>query len=259
MTAELHTSRSDCTLIIAISDPETRNELHPDMVAAAIEIVSTAERDESVLAIVLTGAGNVFSSGTNLHHLLENRVQDKATQIDATDNLHNLMEAVRNCTKPIIAAVEGAAIGSGFSLALSCDMIVASASAIFMISNIGLGMTPDGGGSWLVTRVLPRQLATEVLTTGKAISAERLHALGIVNYVVAEGTTLETALALADEISRLPCEAVEATRSLIQDASNHTLAQHFGTEKHHFIESLHHWNAQEGISAFFDKRKPRFQ
>ena len=259
MTAELHTSRYDSTLVVTISDLETRNALHPDMVAAAIEILSTAERDDDTRAIILTGAATFFSSGTNLHHLTEIRSQEKTAQIDASDSLQSWIETVRNCTKPVIAAVEGVAAGSAFSLALACDLIVAGTSARFMMANAKIGLMPDSGSSWLLTHALPRQLATELLLTGEPVDAVRLHGLGLVNYIVADGTTLDAALALADQLAILAPKVSIGVKSLMIEAEDRSMAPHFESEKHRFIESLQHRNAQEGISAFLAKRKPLFR
>jgi len=259
MTAELHTSRFDTTLIVTISDPQTRNALHPDMVAAAIEILSTAERDDDTRVIILTGADNFFSSGTNLHHLTEIRAQEKATQIDASDSLQSWIETVRNCTKPVIAAVEGVAAGSAFSLALACDLIVAGASARFMMANAKIGLMPDSGSSWLLTHALPRQLATEMLLTGEPVDAARLHGLGLVNQIVADGSALDAALALADQLAILAPGVTMGVKSQMVEAEESSITQHFEREKHRFIESLQHRNAQEGMSAFLVKRKPLFK
>jgi enoyl-CoA hydratase/carnithine racemase len=180
-------------------------------------------------------------------------------QSDAIDSLHGWIDALRDCPKPVIAAVEGSAAGTGFSLALACDMIVAGVSATFAMTNASVGLTPDGGASWFLSQMLPRQLATEMLLEGKAIDAGRLHALGIVNKVVADGTALDTALAWAEELADLSPNAVERNKALLRDAPSHTLAQQFEAEKQHFIASLHHRDAQEGISAFLAKRKPRYK
>lgn len=259
MSAELQASRQDATLILTVSNPGARNALHPDMYAAAIETLSTAERDESVRAVVITGADQVFCSGGNLNRLLENRSKPPAVQAESIDNLHGWIEAIRDCPKPVIAAVEDIAAGAGFSLALACDLIVAGASAKFVMSYVKVGLTPDGGASWFITRALPRQLAAEILLEGKPILAPRLHDLGIVNRVVADGTALTSALAWADDLAALSPNAVERIKSLTNEALINPLGQHFESEKRHFVESLHHRDAQEGISAFLEKRKPQYK
>lgn len=259
MSAELKASRRDATLILTISNPGAKNALHPDMYAAAIETLSTAERDDSVRAVILTGADNFFCAGGNLNRLLENRAKDKSVQAASIDNLHGWVEAIRDCPKPVIAAVDGMAAGAGFSLALACDMIVAGTSAQFVMAYVKVGLTPDGGGSWFLTQALPRQLATELLIEGKPVPASRLHELGIVNRLVPDGSALDAAMNWSDDLAKLSPNAVERIKSLVRDAQGNSLAQHFDTEKHNFVESLHHRDAQEGISAFLEKRKPHYK
>ena len=258
MSAELKASRRDGTLILTLSNPGARNALHPDMYAAAIETLSTAERDDSVRAVILTGADNFFCAGGNLNRLLQNRALPKSEQADSIDNLHSWIQALRDCPKPVIAAVDGAAAGAGFSLALACDLIVAGATAKFVMAYVKVGLTPDGGGSWFLSQALPRQLATEIIMEGKPVLAPRLHELGIVNRVVADGSALDAALEWADELAALSPNAVERIKSLVGDAPQNTLQQHFEAEKHNFVESLHHRDAQEGISAFLEKRTPKY-
>lgn len=259
MSAELKASRQDATLILTLSNPGQKNTIDADMCAAAIETLSTAERDDMVRAVVFTGADNFFCAGGNLHHILEKRERDKSDITETINNLHSLIDAIRDCPKPVIAAVEGGAAGAGFSIALACDMIVATASARFEMSYVKVGLSTDGGASWFLTRSLPRQIATEILIEGKPISAARLHELGVVNKVVTDGGALDVALAWADDLGRLSPNAVERIKGLVKEAAGNSLSQHFETEKQTFIESLYHRDAQEGISAFLEKRKPRYK
>jgi enoyl-CoA hydratase/carnithine racemase len=259
MSAELTASRHHATLILTLSNPAAKNALHPDMYAAAIEALSTAERDDSIRAVVLTGADNFFSSGGNLNRLLENRAKEGADQAEALDNLHGWIEALRGCPKPVIAAVEGTAAGAAFSLALACDLIVAGASAQFAMAHVKVGLTPDGGGSWFLTHALPRQLAAEAMLQGKPLTAQRLQEFGIVNRRVPDGLALSSALNWADEFAELSPHAIESIKALMIEAPGNTLVEHFNAEKEAFIEAFHHPDALEGINAFLDKRKPEFK
>ena len=259
MSAELKASRRNGTLILTLSNPGARNALHPDMYAAAIETLATADRDDTVRAVVLTGADHFFCAGGNLNRLLENRAKPKSEQAESIDNLHRWIEALRDCPKPVIAAVDGAAAGAGFSLALACDLIVAGSSAKFVMAYVKVGLTPDGGGSWFLSQALPRQLATEMIIEGKPVLAPRLHQLGLVNRVVADGTALDEALAWADELAQLSPNAVERIKTLIGEAQHNTLPEHFEAEKESFVESLHHRDAHEGINAFLNKRAPVYR
>ncbi len=259
MSAELLAERQDTTLILTMSNPSLRNALHPDMVAAAIETLATAERDDSIRAVVLTGAEGYFCAGRNLAALLENRAVDPLEQVDSIDNLHGWIEAIRDCPKPVIAAIEGGAAGSGFSLALACDLIVSGNGVRFIMSNVKMGLTPDGGASWLLTQSLPRQLITEILLEGAPIPVKRLHDLGIVNRIVPDGSALSAAIQWAGQLALLPPTSMERIKSLMNEAQGNLLKQQFEAEKHNFIESLRHREAQEGIHAFLEKRKPRYQ
>ena len=258
MPAELLASRQDATLILTLSNPGAKNSLHPDIYAAAVETLATAERDDSLRAVVLTGAGDIFCGGGDLKRLLANRARDKSVQADAIEALSGMVEAIRACSKPVIAAVEGAAAGAGFSLALACDLIVAGQGARFIMSYARVGLTPDGGGSWFLAQALPRQLATEILL-GAPMSATRLHALGLVNRVAPDGQVLHAALEWAEELAGLSPHALDRIKTLVREAPGHTLAEHCNAEKHSFVESLHHRDAAEGIAAFLEKRKPQYR
>ena len=255
MPAELLASRRDRTLILTLSNPSAKNALHPDMYAAGVEALETAERDPEVRSIVLTGAGDAFCAGGNLHRLLENRAKERAVQADSIARLHDWIAAIRDCSKPVIAAVEGPAAGAGFSLALACDLIVAAQSAKFVMAYVKVGLTPDGGGSWFLSQALPRQLATEIILGGEPVSSERLHQAGVVNQVAPDGGALEAALAWSDRLAQLSPHAGMNIKALLREAPSNTLAQHFEAEKQSFVDSLHHRDGLEGITAFLEKRK----
>ena len=259
MSAELLATRRDASLILTISNPGAKNALHPDMYAAGIEALTTAERDNEIRAVVLTGADHFFCAGGNLNRLLENRAKDRSVQADSIDQLHGWIEAIRDCPKPVIAAVDGAAAGAGFALALACDLIVAGAASKFVMAYVKVGLTPDGGASWFLSQALPRQLASEIIMEGKPVTGTRLHQAGLVNRVVADGQALDHALAWSDELAALSPHAVENIKSLLRDAPANSLRSHFEAEKQSFVDSLHHRDGLEGITAFLEKRKPVYR
>ncbi|RFU43780.1 oxepin-CoA hydrolase, alternative type [Paraburkholderia sp. DHOC27] len=262
MSAELLTARpaeSESTLVLTLSNPGTRNALHPDMYAAGIEALDSAERDPSVRAIVLTGADDFFCAGGNLNRLLENRAKDPSVQAQSIDLLGEWIAALRASSKPVIAAVEGAAAGAGFSLALACDLLVAADDARFVMSYARVGLTPDGGGSWFLAQALPRQLATEVLLEGKPIGATRLHELGVVNRLTKPHAARSAAIAWAEELGKISPNATARIKSLIGAANAQALADHLVAERDNFVASLHHRDALEGITAFLEKRAPVYK
>ncbi|MBP0593236.1 enoyl-CoA hydratase [Paraburkholderia sp. LEh10] len=262
MAAELLASRpteSESTLVLTLSNPGARNAMHPDMYAAGIEAMNTAERDTSIGAIVITGADQFFCAGGNLNRLLENRAKDPAVQAQSIDLLGEWIASLQASSKPVIAAVEGAAAGAGFSLALACDLIVAADDAKFVMSYARVGLTPDGGGSWFLARALPRQIATEVLIEGKPIGAPRLHELGVVNRLAKPGTVRDTAIAWADDLGKVSPNAKARIKGLIAAAGAQSLAEHLVAERDSFVASLHHRDGLEGITAFLEKRAPNYK
>ncbi len=244
--------------LLTLSNPTLRNALSPAMYAAGIEAINHADASREVRVVIISGEGDAFCAGGNLQRLQYNRIQPRDVQASSIDGLHAWIEAIRTCRKPVIAAVEGAAAGAGFSLALACDLIVASRDAVFVMAYSTVGLSPDGGGSWQLARQLPRQLASELLLTGDRISAERLHALGVINQLTDPRQALGTALQLAEKLAARAPNVLASIKELIADAPERPLDAHLSVERDFFVSHLHHANGGEGIAAFLDKRKPKF-
>src|SRR6478735_6695775 len=170
MTAEIKSTTQGRTMVLTLSNPEHRNALAPQMYAAGVEALNVAESSAEVRTVVITGEGATFSAGGNLRRLQANREQPPEVQAQSIEGLHSWMEAIRTFPKPVIAAVEGAAAGAGFSLALACDFIVAADNAIFVMAYSNVGLSADGGATWSLARALPRQLANELLMCGERIT-----------------------------------------------------------------------------------------
>lgn len=244
--------------LLTLSNPTVRNALSPAIYAAGIEALNHADSSAEVRAVVITGEGAHFCAGGNLARLQHNRTLDPQVQEQSIDGLHAWIEAVRTCRKPVIAAVEGACAGAGFSLALACDLIVASREAKFVMAYSNVGLSTDGGGSWHLARLLPRQLATELLMQGELIAAERLHALGVVNRLTAPGTALEAALQTAASLAAKAPKVLATLKEFVNDAPDRPLSEHLKVERDAFVRNLHHANGGEGIAAFLGKRPPKF-
>ena len=259
MAAELRSSSQGQTLILTISNPEHRNALGPEIYAAGIEVLNAAESSPDVRSVVIAGEGAVFSAGGNLQRLQANRQLPPDVQARSIEGLHNWIETIRTCPKPVIAAVEGPAAGAGFSLALACDLVVAASNAVFVMAYSNIALSPDGGGSWSLSQSLPRQLVTELLMCGERISAERLHQLGVVNRLADTGKALQVALELAERLNARAPNALTSIKQLLNTAPVSTLTQQLTLERDHFVQNLHHANAGIGISAFLDKKSPRFE
>ncbi|MFN7856591.1 MAG: oxepin-CoA hydrolase, alternative type [Acidovorax sp.] len=259
MPAELQSSSQGQTLILTLRNPERRNALDPVMYAAGIEALGVAERSADIRSVIITGTDGTFCAGGNLERLLANRQQDPAVQAESIEGLHHWIETIRTYPKPVIAAVEGAAAGAGFSLALACDMIVAARNAVFVMAYSNVALSPDGGASWSLVHGLSRHMAAEILMCGDRLGAERLYALGLVNRMTEPGSALDAALCLAQQLNARAPNALASIKELINDAPHATLTQQLDHERDHIVKNLHHPNAGVGIQAFLDKREPRYE
>ncbi len=246
-------------MVLTLSNPEYRNALGPAIYAAGVEALNAAESSADVRSVVIVGEGAIFSAGGNLQRLLANRQQPPQYQAQSIEGLHSWIEAIRAFPKPVIAAVEGAAAGAGFSLALMCDFLVAAANSVFVMAYTNVALSPDGGASWSLSRVLPRPFATELMMCGERISAQRLHELGVVNRLAAAGCALTEALALADTLNARAPNALASIKELVNEAAHSTLNGQLAAERDHFVRNLHHTNAGIGIAAFLNKQTPRYE
>jgi enoyl-CoA hydratase/carnithine racemase len=259
MGAQLKSETQDLTLVLTLSNPGMRNAMGPEIYSAGIEALGAAETNPAVRSVVITGEGGTFSAGGNLHRLLANRAQDPSVQAASIEALHNWMETIRTYPKPVIAAVEGAAAGAGFSLALMCDFVVAASDSFFVMAYSNIALSPDGGGSWNLARSLPRPIANEILMLGERISAVRLHELGWVNQLSNPGESLQKALHLAQRLNARAPNALTGIKDLLNSAEHMPLSDHLAQEKSSFVTLLHHPNALAGINALLNKQTPDYR
>lgn len=258
MASELKSAREGSTLVLTLSDPGTRNTLSEQLVTAGIEALNVAESNDEVRCIVLRGDGAHFCAGGNLQGLAARRQAGPPAQRAMLDRLHQFIEMLRVFPKPVIAAVEGAAAGAGFSIALACDLIVAAEDARFILSYAKVGLTPDGGATWHLSRAVPRPLVQQWAWFAEPIGPRQLMAYGLVNWVTDAGQALAQALNVADQLAAMAPNAVAGAKELLRKADGAGLASQLEAERDQFIENLFHANAGEGLQAFFDKRAPRF-
>lgn len=253
--ARLLTRQEGAVLVLTISHPMARNAMHPSLYRTAVDTLRRAADDRSVRAIVLTGEGDHFCGGGDLRRLAAQRGLPRETQAAHLDVLHDWVMAMHDAPQPVIAAVEGAAAGGGFSVCLGCDLIVAAADAKFVMSYVKLALTPDGGGSDSLARALPPQMALELLLDGSVCSAERLHALGVVNRVVPHGESLATAMAWAQRLAVGPFEAQARIKQLVHAARGRTRRAQLDAERDAFVDSLYSDACGEGIASFLNARR----
>lgn len=256
---QLLTESCGSTLVLKISNPARRNALSPGMYAAGVELLNVAADNPAVRSVLLCGDGADFCAGGNLHRLLANRAKPRQVSEDSVAQLHAWVEALSTFPKPIVAAVEGACAGAGFSLVLACDLVVAAVNAKFVMAYSNVALSPDGGATHALARALPRQAAMEIFWLGQPQTSERLHALGIVNQVCPSGQALQAALAVCEQLNARAGNALASIKELVSDAPSRSVSEQLSAERAAFVSNLHHTNAGEGIEAFLTKRKPRYE
>lgn len=259
MAASLKSTSDGATLILTISNPEQHNALGPDIYAAGVEAINAAETNPDVRSVVITGEGSLFSSGGNLRRLQAVRQGQLDLQRQTLESLNSWVEGIRSFPKPVIAAVEGGAVGAAFSLALACDYMVAADNAYFFMAHSKVGLSPDGGGAWQLARALPRALVTDALMRGTRLNADLLARHGLIHQLVPPGQVLGSALALATELNTRASNVMAGIKELVDTAENQDFSAYLIQERELFMRNLVHNNAGEGISAFLEKRSARFQ
>ena len=244
-------------LVVVNMNASRRGALSPDLYSAINEATWQAT-EKRIRAVILTSEGGFFCAGGDLNTLIERRKLTEPERRDKIDGLHGVIRAIRACPVPVIAAVEGGAAGAGVSLAMACDLIVASAGAKFTAAYVKAGLVPDGGLTAAFARTLPRPLAMEMCLLARPVTAERMAQLGVVNAVVPAGSTEAEANALADALAAGPPLAQSAIRALVNQAYDTTEAEQLDRERDAMAIAQGGDEAGEGISAFLEKRKADF-
>ncbi len=253
--AEVETSRDGAVLTITLNRPEKLNaftgEVHKALSAALKEA-----RGDDVRAVVITGAGRAFCVGQDLTEFRD-AAGDIAERLRAT--YHPNVLAIRALEKPVIAAVNGVAAGAGMSFACACDLRLAADSASFVPAFIRIGLVPDSGGTFFVTRLLGYARAFEWLCSGRTLSADEAHAWGLVNEVVGADDLAGRAAALAAQLAALPTQAIGMTKRLLDRAGRATLDEQLEWEAQLQAAATKSEDFAEGVQAFLEKRDPTFK
>jgi len=258
MSAAVLSRQEGAVRILINNNPAKRNAITAGLYAELPAALAEAQADRKVGAVVLTGTGDFFCSGGDLSQLAQRRMMAPSQRRERLEGLHDLIRAIRHCGKPVIAAVEGGAVGAGLSIALACDMLVVARNAFFSVAYAKVGLTPDGGATAFLSEFLSRQILTELCLTGDHITSERLHAMGAVNRLVDKGAALDEAVALAARLAAGPARAGARIKALCLNAFSADLDAQMELEAQMMVESQGDDEAAEGIGAFFAKRLPDF-
>jgi enoyl-CoA hydratase len=239
---------------VQLNRPNVLNALSYELLAELVKAMEELDKDQDVRVILLTGSEKVFSAGADI------REMSQATVVSLIlERRFELWDKFRKTTKPIIAAVSGYCFGGGSELAMNCDLIIASETASFGQPEVNVGIMPGAGGSQRLTRVVGKHRAMEMILTGKPISAEEAHRIGLVNRVVPVESLMDEAKKLASDIAAKPPIAVRAAKEAILRAQDTTLEVGLEFERKSFFMLFATEDGKEGMKAFLEKRKPVFK
>lgn len=242
--------------LITLNRPQAANALNQHMAEELADALAQAAQTPAIRAIILTGSGKrAFCAGADLK---ERHGMDKAAWKIQHAAFEKALHAVMHCPKPVIAAVNGAAMGGGMELALACDMIYASKTARFGLTEATLGIIPGMGGTQILARAIGKQRAKEILFLGKVIGADEGHGLGFVNHTCQPESLMETVVAAAFMISSNAPQSLAAIKRSVDEGMDQPLAEALHTELRYYETLLETHDRHEGINAFNEKRKPRF-
>jgi len=253
--AEVETSRDGSVLTITLNRPDVLNAFNAAMHKALAGALKEA-RDPEVRAVVITGAGRGFCVGQDLTEFRD-AAGDIGDRLRST--YHPNVLAIRALEKPVIAAVNGAAAGAGMSFACACDLRIAADSAVFVPAFVNIGLVPDSGGTFFVTRLLGYARAFEWLCSGRKLTAAEAEAWGLVSEVVEANTLPARAAELAAQLAALPTKAIGMTKRLLERATTSTLEDQLEWEAQLQSAAVKSADFTEGVQAFLEKRKPDFQ
>ncbi len=240
--------------IVTIDRPERRNALNLQVKAGIVAAVQAFEADDAVAVLVVTGAGGAFVAGTDIAEMAAMTPGDHVRQ--DTDRVFHV---VRGSAKPVIAAVEGYALGGGCELALACDIVVAADDAQFGQPEIRVGIMPGAGGTQRLLRAAGRYKTLLWSLTGDAIPAREAHAANLVSELVPPGQALARALALGEKIAAMPPLAVRAIRDAVRLGGDVPIDTALALERRYFERLFDSRDQKEGMYAFLEKRKPVYE
>jgi 2-(1,2-epoxy-1,2-dihydrophenyl)acetyl-CoA isomerase len=237
------------------------NALSETMTRELIDALEGLVAEPDVRAVVLTGEGRGFCSGADLGGMAdEYRGGGRARPSDLLDEGYaKIVRLMVEAPKPVIAAVNGVAAGAGLSLALACDLRIASEAATFSMAFVRIGLVPDSGASYFLPRIVGAAAALELSITGERIDAERALHIGLISRVAPAETLLADAAALAFELAALPTKAIGLTKQLLRDAASLSLDEALALESRVQDAATQTEDHREGVLAFLDKRTPEFR
>ena len=249
---DILTQVRDAIMVVELNRPEKKNALTSEMYALLGDALARAEGDDAVRVVVIHGKPDVFTAGNDLEDFMKRPPQGEDTPV------FRFLEAASRAQKPLVAAVNGAAVGIGTTLLLHCDLVYAGDNARFRLPFASLGLVPEFASSYLLPMVAGYHRAAELLLLGEPFGPDVALAAGFVTRVVPAAQTLDTAMEAARKLAALPAKSVRTTKALLKGAHAAAVRNQLQLEGRHFREMLSEPAAREALAAFIEKRKPDF-
>jgi len=257
-TIQLEMHGSIC--VLTLNRPDRLNALTVEVAKDFRDAVHEAI-EQGARVIVLTGSGRAFSAGGDLREMQEIAGREGRVEAFFDEPLRVLNESIlliRQTPVPFIAAVNGVASGGGCNLALACDVVIAAESAKFNQAFIKIGLVPDCGGTFILPRLVGWKRAAELMFTAEMVTAQRAAEMGMINSVAADGELMSQVMAMAEKLANAPTAAIGCIKQLLDASATNDWPQQLDLERRMQIESGKSKDFVEGVSAFLEKRPPRF-
>jgi 2-(1,2-epoxy-1,2-dihydrophenyl)acetyl-CoA isomerase len=245
----------DGVAVVTINRPERKNAVTLAMREEIVRVFERAQDDATIRAVVLTGAGPDFSAGADITEMGTGGVRGSMAKMR---NQHRMSRCIAGTNKPVIAAVTGVCIGASWAMALLCDMVVAAEDARFQFAFRHIGLAPDGGAAFLLTRYLGIQRAKEIVYSGRFVSGAEARDLGLVLYALPAADVLPKAMELARGFARAPTIALSLAKRQFDAAAGQTLDQALDFEANIQPLLVQTEDFKEGTKSFKEKRPPVF-
>lgn len=243
---------------ITLNRPDVGNALDIPMGRALMEAAIACDEDDSIRCVLLTGAGRLFCAGGDVLSFAEAGDQLPAFLKEITAYVHSAVARLMRMDKPVVTAINGSVAGAGVGLAILGDIAIADPQAQFALAYTGIGLSPDGGTTWLLPRLVGLRRAQELCLRNRRIGAEEAAAIGMITRVAEEGALVEEAAVVAAELANAATPALGMTRRLLLDSASASLEAQLDAESRGIAALARTAEGKEGIAAFLEKRKPDF-
>jgi len=250
----------DGVATITLNRPTSFNAFNSEMIKEVVDAIEKCAKNVRIKVLIITGAGKAFCSGGDLKAAKEWSGDNRGDFFrQLTKFFHRVILDIRMMPKPVIASINGSAAGGGFSLALACDLRIASDKATFRQAYTSVALVPDGGWTFHLPKLVGLGKASELIFLDKVLNAEEAEKLGLVNQVVSEAKLKEATLEVAKRLARGPSLAFARAKALLNRALTSSLESQLENERQGIALSGETEDFREALSAFFEKRKPKFQ